>query len=121
MKDDVIQVLFPDGATSNCQSYTSTTPSRPTSQPGSAAAVKQQEMSPSKKGLRASASQKSSDEPPVPTVTLPVKVPQWVSTGIGGARVRTKDDGEVESLDGVLYSLATCPETGQVIARDWSL
>ncbi|XP_031553104.1 sperm-associated antigen 17-like isoform X2 [Actinia tenebrosa] len=116
MKDDFVQVLFPDGGISSCQSFpTTSTSSRPTSQPTSTIVPKQPEISPTKKGLRATSSQKSSEEPPVPTLNVPEKVAQWVSTGIGGARVRTKEDGEVESLDGVLFSLATCPESGQVL------
>ncbi len=57
---------------------------------------------------------KPSEEPLVPAISLPEKVPEWSSTAVDGNRVVTIPDGGHESVAGVLCSLATCPQSGQV-------
>lgn len=57
---------------------------------------------------------KPSEEPLVPAISLPEKVPEWSSTAVDGNRVVTLPDGAHDTVAGVLCSLATCPQSGQV-------
>lgn len=106
MKDEKVHVLFADGSTSKCQSYPQSTIQTVVNKPT--------EASPSKKGPRATSSQKSSEEPQVPVLSLPDRAPKWITTGTEGTITGSKQDGQTELIDGVLYSIATCAVTGQV-------
>ncbi|XP_078373230.1 sperm-associated antigen 17-like isoform X2 [Oculina patagonica] len=116
LADGSIQVLFPDGAVSKCQSYPIKSPP-PTSKPGSAIARQDPSVTAAtKKNLRGPGiNPKPSEEPLVPAISLPEKVPEWSSTAVDGNRVVTIPDGGHESVAGVLCSLATCPQSGQVL------
>ena len=57
---------------------------------------------------------KPSEEPLVPAISLPDKAPEWSSTAVDGSRVITLPDGGHDAVAGVLSSLATCPQSGQV-------
>lgn len=57
---------------------------------------------------------KPSEEPLVPAIYLPEKVPEWSSTGVDGYRVVSLPEGAHETVAGVLCSLATCPQSGKV-------
>lgn len=57
---------------------------------------------------------KPSEEPLVPAISLPEKVPEWSSTGVDGYRVVSLPEGAHETVAGVLCSLATCPQSGKV-------
>lgn len=52
----------------------------------------------------------------MPAISLPEQVPEWSSTAVDGNRIVTVPDGGHESVAGVLCSLATCPQSGQVSA-----
>ena len=113
LMDGSIQVLFPDGAVSRCHSLPSK-PQPPSSAPGSAvtrAPGQDPPGGPTKKGARAPV---KGDEPALPTINLPDQVPEWVSTGVEGERVVTRADGNHETLAGVLCSVASDPQSGQV-------
>ena len=68
-----------------------------------------------RKSIRGPAlNQKPSEEPLVPAISLPEKVPEWSSTGVDGNRVATSSEGDHVTVPGVHCSLATCPQSGQV-------
>ena len=85
----------------------------PTSKPGSAIARQDLSMTAVRKSLRGSGiNSKPSEEPLVPAISLPEKVPEWCSTGADGYRVVS--EGDHETVASVLCSVATCPQTGKV-------
>lgn len=116
LTDGSIQVLFPDGAVSKCQSYpVKAPPALPTSKPSSAVAKQDPSLTAAKRSLRGpSLTHKPSEEPLVPVIALPEKVPEWSSTGIDGNRVLTNSDGSHVTIPGVHCSQATCSQSGQV-------
>ena len=110
-------MLFPDGAVSRCQSYPIKA-APPTSKPGSAITRQDPSGTPARKNLRgAVATQKPLEEPLVPAISLPQKVPEWTSTAVDGTRVATMPSGEHVAVSRVLCSLATCQQSGQVGER----
>ena len=50
----------------------------------------------------------------MPIISIPDKVPEWVSTGVEGERVITRSDGSYETLSNILCSLASDSQSGQV-------
>lgn len=86
LTDGSIQVLFPDGAVSKCQSYpVKAPPAPPTSKPSSAVTKQDPSLAAARRSLRGpSLTHKPSEEPLVPVIALPEKVPEWSSTGIDG-------------------------------------
>lgn len=111
-------MLFPDGAVSKCQSYPiKSAPS--SSKPGSAITRQDPSVAAARKSLRGPGiNPKPSEEPLVPAISLPEKVPEWSSTGVDGSRVLTLSEGRHETVAGLHCSLATCPQSGQVSAND---
>lgn len=116
VNDGSIQVLFPDGAVSKCQSYpVKAPPATPTSKPSSAVTKQDPSLAAARRNLRGpSLTHKPSEEPLVPVIALPEKVPEWSSTGIDGNRVLTNSDGNHVTIPGVHCSQATCSQSGQV-------
>ena len=116
LTDGSIQVLFPDGAVSKCQSYpVKAPPAPPTSKPSSAVTKQDPSLAAARRSLRGpSLTHKPSEEPLVPVIALPEKVPEWSSTGIDGNRVLTNSDGSHVTIPGVHCSQATCSQSGQV-------
>lgn len=116
LTDGSIQVLFPDGAVSKCQSYpVKAPPAPPTSKPTSAVTKQDPSLAAARRSLRGpSLTHKPSEEPLVPVIALPEKVPEWSSTGIDGNRVLTNSDGSHVTIPGVHCSQATCSQSGQV-------
>ena len=116
LTDGSIQVLFPDGAVSKCQSYpVKAPPAPPTSKPTSAVTKQDPSLAAARKSLRGpSLTRKPSEEPLVPVIALPEKVPEWSSTRIDGNRVLTNSDGSHVTVPGVHCSQATCSQSGQV-------
>lgn len=87
----------------------------PTSKPGSAIAKQDLSMTAVRKSLRGSGiNSKPSEEPLVPAISLPEKVPEWSSTGADGYRVVSLSEGDHEAVASVLCSVATCPQSGKV-------
>lgn len=118
LDDGSVQVLFPDGAVSKCQSYpikASKVPI-PSSKPSSAVSRPDPSLASSKKNLRGppTLNQKPSEEPLVPAISVPEKVPEWSSTGVKGNRIVTGPEGDLVTVPDVHCSLATCPQSGQV-------
>lgn len=92
----------------------------PTSKPGSAIARQDPSVTAVKKSLRGpGVNSKPSEEPLVPAISLPEKVPEWSSTGADGYRVVSLPEGGYETRASVLCSLATCPQSGKVSLRLW--
>lgn len=116
LTDGSIQVLFPDGAVSKCQSYpVKAPPAPPTSKPSSAVTKQDPSLAATRKSLRGPLlTRKPSEEPLVPVIALPEKVPEWSSTRIDGNRVLTNSDGSHVTVPGVHCSQATCSQSGQV-------
>ena len=116
LTDGSIQVLFSDGAVSKCQSYpVKGPPAPPTSKPSSAVTKQDPSIAAARRSLRGpSLTHKPSEEPLVPVIALPEKVPEWSSTGIDGNRVLTNSDGSHVTIPGVHCSQATCSQSGQV-------
>lgn len=77
-------------------------------------------MTAARKSLRGPGTNpKSSEEPLVPVISLPEKVPEWSTTGVDGNKVVTLPEGGHETVPAaVLCSLATCPQSGQVSTTD---
>ena len=111
-------MLFPDGAVSKCQSYPiKRAPS--CSKPGSAVARQDPSITATKKSVRGPGTNpKPSEEPLVPAISLPDKVPEWSSTGVDGSRVLSLPEGGYKTVTGLHCSVATCPQSGQVSAYD---
>ncbi|KAK2570951.1 Sperm-associated antigen 17 [Acropora cervicornis] len=119
LDDGSVQVLFPDGAVSKCQSYpikASKVPV-PSSKPSSAVSRPDPSLASSKKNLRGppALNQKPSEEPLVPAISVPEKVSEWSSTGVKGNRIVTGPEGGLVTVPDVHCSLATCPQSGQVL------
>ncbi|PFX34574.1 Sperm-associated antigen 17 [Stylophora pistillata] len=115
LTDGSVQVLFPDGAVSKCQSYPiKRAPS--CSKPGSAVARQDPSITATKKSVRGPGTKpKPSEEPLVPAISLPDKVPEWSSTGVDGSRVLSLPEGGYKTVTGLHCSVATCPQSGQVL------
>ena len=87
----------------------------PTSKPGSAIARQDPSLNAVRKSLRGPGmNAKPSEEPLVPAISLPEKVPEWSSTGVDGYRVVSLPEGAHKTVASVLCSLATCPQSGKV-------
>lgn len=87
----------------------------PTSKPGSAIARQDPSVTAVRKSLRGPGmNSKPSEEPLVPAISVPEKVPEWSSTGVDGYRIVSLPEGAHETVASVLCSLATCPQSGKV-------
>ncbi|XP_068698646.1 sperm-associated antigen 17-like [Montipora foliosa] len=118
LDDGSVQVLFPDGAISKCQSYPMKNPKPPvpSSKPSSAVSRPDPLLASSKRSIRGPVlTQKPSEEPLVPAISLPEKVPEWSSTSVDGNRIVTGPEGGIVTAPGVHCSIATCPQSGQVL------
>lgn len=118
LNDGSVQVLFPDGAVSKCQSYPMKASKFPipSSKPSSAVSRPDPSLGASKRNLRGppALNQKPSEEPLVPAISVPEKIPEWSSTGVDGNRIVTGPEGGLLTVPDVHCSLATCPQSGQV-------
>lgn len=111
-------MLFPDGAISKCESY----PMKKapfSSKPGSAVARQDPSITAAKRSVRGPGTNpKPVEEPLVPAISLPDKVPVWSSTGVDGSKVLSLPEGGYKTVNGLHCSTATCPQSGQVSTND---